>query len=437
MSSKVKTFQLDQVANALPFPLQVMSVHNAAMDFVAVTNAIKQAGEHFYMMGESYGAFLSSYAYRLAPTLFSGAILDGFNPALHIRGGAEPDLRQPLSAVCTKSIECPSLIDPARILTLVQDVVSTDNHCTRKVFERDSKVSKERAVRGFIRSIKEAFMSVLSQQATVAFLNGAIACANPAQFDSALDKLDKLEREAFEESGRGKDAIIKPDSASKEIKAFTSKDANLLMQLIRYSEKQLDAGTCAPPEYQMLSRCELFDDDYYPRMLKGYLYQPKLPPPYSTAMNQVIVIAAKGDHRTPHDGAQTEYQNMSVGSKSFYSFDYTQHVSLATNTCGNEVMQQLMARDDAELKSAKTKVEACVDDLNAMHFPWLNFDPELRHLWGDAKVDRPVPAGPPQGPARGPRGRVSTTTIVYGVSIALALLFIVVIIVLRVRKSRR
>lgn len=98
MRSKVKEYTLKQVIETLPFPLQIMSVHNAAMDFVSVTNAIKQPGESFYLMGESYGAFLSSYAYRLVPSMFKGAILDGFIPSLQFKGGGGTGLEA--SIIC-------------------------------------------------------------------------------------------------------------------------------------------------------------------------------------------------------------------------------------------------------------------------------------------------------------------------------------------------
>lgn len=449
MRTKVKRFDPNQVAAALPFPLQIMSVHNAAMDFVSVTNAIKQPGEHFYLMGESYGAFLSSYVYRLVPGLFNGAILDGFNPSLHIRSGQEPDLRHQLSAVCTKSRECKSLIDPARILTLVQEFINTDNPCTKKVFKRNDKVSKGAAVRRLILSIKEAYLSVYNQQATVAFLNGALMCANPAQFDAALSKLDVLEARALAESATkatNATAIMNSDGdGKKEIKKYRSQDADLLMHVIRYSEKQMDAGTCAPTDDQMLSRCELFDVDYYTSTLKNHLYEPKLPPSYSTNMNQVIVIAAKGDHRTPHDGAEDEYRNMSVGSKSFYSFDYAQHVSLEEATCGRQVMQQLIAENASKRESAKREAEACIDKLNKLEFPWLNFDPDLAFLWQDAKGDRPKGVEPPKIPTKVPPPEETEwdkdtiiIAIVFGVLASVTALSIaVIIIVTKVRKSRR
>lgn len=443
----MKAYELNQIAAALPFPLQIMSVHNAAMDFIAVTNAIKQPNESFYLMGESYGAFLCSEIYKRAPLMFKGAILDGFSPSLHLRGEKEPDLRHQLSAVCAKSKECPSLIDPLKILTLVQDVTSTDNPCTEKIFERNSKMSRGRAVRRLILSIKNAYSSMSDQQATVAFLKGSLTCENPAQFDAALSRLRMLEEEYYKESAtEASDKMVTKDSDNdnkKEVKKYTSKNAWLLMDLIHYSEKQMDVGTCAPDESQMLARCELFDDTYYPNFLKGHLYQPKPLPPFSTAMNQVIVIAAKGDHRTPHDAAEAEYRSMSVGSKSFYSFDYMHHVSLADYSCGREVMQQLMAEGASELKSAKKKAQACVDKVNESEFPWFEFDPNLTYLWGEAKRDQPVSGKPAEVPVRRPqpegtpKSNITLTTIIVLAVGAQVVIALIVVVVLKIRKSRR
>lgn len=105
MSSKVDfDFEhLDEVVKKLPFPLQIMSMHNAAMDIIAITsNAKKKDGEaRWYMMGESYGADLANTAYRIARDLFAGAILDGFSP-LVLSKSPESDIRHHLADNCTK-----------------------------------------------------------------------------------------------------------------------------------------------------------------------------------------------------------------------------------------------------------------------------------------------------------------------------------------------
>lgn len=185
----------DQVRK-LDFPLTIMSVHNAAMDLATVTSNLKQEGQTWYLMGESYGAYLSDFAYRLgaARQLFNGVILDGYMPVLY-HEDSEEDIRHNIADNCSRNVECKALIDPNDILHLAEKVQAANNECVdmllkyvNEEFQTSLREQRGYAIRLFNRAVIQEFSHIENQAILIAFLQAAVACPDKQAFRVAIER---------------------------------------------------------------------------------------------------------------------------------------------------------------------------------------------------------------------------------------------------------
>ena len=384
---------LEPIVKNLLYPIQVISVHNAAMDLVALSNAIKtgSADRQVYLYGESYGAFLSSYAVRLRPDIFSGVILDGFAPGLHMQGGREADLREPLKEICQRSPECRALINPEDIPNLAGNFVRSNNDCLKAVIERSAnskKLTKEErnqpaaVVRSLISESLDAFDLKLRIPATLAILKGGVACENLDDFKAALSFLDEKSKKSssnVDSSTSGEILPMRPDEElGQEVKKEKSDKqfSQILHNYLRFSEKQQDSGTCAPSDDQMLSRCEAIKHDDMAEYLKPYFYRVHPVPSWPSNLPPVIVVTASADERTPLESAKDEFDRISSKDKTFYKVYYGPHVTLNPGICGLEVITQLVG-------GSKENAEKCIKRFNARFYPpYIEIEPKIKALWG-------------------------------------------------------
>lgn len=377
-----------------------MSPRNAAMDIIAITNFTKEAGQKWYLFGESYGTYLAYVAYQLQPKIFDGALLDGFAPYLHLRG-QEHDLRQHIMNNCARNEECPSLIDPTSIPLLSQQVQETSNACVEAILDfvdKDRKDAKGRSIRRFNRRVLLKFSYAENQATLVAYLQAAITCTDLSTFLKALDVIVKKydSKEASQKKDIMEVSLLKDhhsfDFADVEairerarVKTLRDQDSEFLLDLIQYSEKKQEhSDICQPSHESFLSFCEMFPPGYMEKNLRPYLYTPKQPPAMDDTARQVIIVAAKTDSQTVHDLAKDEYEGMQPKHKSFLSFDYAPHCSMGVTGCEVHIMDQLVADDD-KLEEAKQKVGECVEMSNDLHRSWLLIDPNIAKLWNKSE----------------------------------------------------
>lgn len=343
-----------------------MSVHNAAMDLASITYSLKlqMPGARFYVLGESYGAYLANYAYRLAPHFFDGALLDGFPPKMHF-DGFEADIKHHLVENCRKSHECRQFIDPCRIPLLIQEATATNNPCTRaidRLFEDfEDYTGKAFAARQFAREVLVTVDARQAQQTLLVLLHSAIECRDFAAFLKAFSRIQS--------------AIDLEHAAGFSKK--TQPASQVLRHIIIASEKRLDFGVCRPLPSSFVSLCESNREVRIDRMLLPFRYQPRQPPPYinDSSMKQVIV-ASKTDPSTLHDEALVEFHRMPIANKTFYSLDYASHVSMLETGCAPLIMNHLFANDEA-IRSAAIR---CVESENANPPSWLSLPADILAL---------------------------------------------------------
>lgn len=357
--------ELERHLRHLPFPPQVMSVHNAAMDLASITHSLKlqMPGARFYILGESYGAYLANYAYRLAPHLFDGALLDGFPPKMHF-DGVEADIGHHLADTCRRSYECRQFIDPARVPLLVRGVIAANNPCTRAIdrlfADFEDYTGKAFATRQFAREILAVLDARQAQQTLIVLLHSAIECRNADAFSKAFARIQSI--------------------IDLEHPAGFSKKAQPASQILRHivitSEKRLDSGTCRPLPSSFVSVCESNSPVRIDRMLLPFRYQPRLPPPYTAFPMKQIIVAPKTDPSTLHDEALTEFHRMPIANKTFYSLDYAPHVSMLEAGCAPLIMRHLFTSDEA-IRLAAIR---CVESENANPPAWRTLPADILAL---------------------------------------------------------
>ena len=134
----------------------------------------------------------------------------------------------------------------------------------------------------------------------------------------------------------------------------------------------------------MLSFCEMFEHPHLSSIFAPYLYEPKLPAPYTSRMKNVIVIASKSDGQTLYEDALEEYTTgmASIPSRSLYSFDYGTHVHMGNTGCDRHIMAQLMSQSAIDFRDAREAAERCVKGENKRHRSWYYIDEHIRALWG-------------------------------------------------------
>lgn len=382
-----------------------MSVHNAAMDIVSITSNMKEDGARWYMWGQSYGAGLADTVYRIAPDLYSGAILDGFRPRL-IDWSKAHDLRKHIANNCKRNEQCRSLIDPEKIPKLAALLDKKDNKCTAYIDKKYGYFPEDPSIRTFVWRILRSSGSLSAQPKLVTLLHAAVECRDFEEWRKAVLTVDK-EIESFSAVTTMKSVDISQSQAPEKTKVQES--SSILLDLINNSERALLTRACVIHPEQFISKCTSapastrLNKEFAP-----YLYKPKIPPPYSRAINQIIVLAAKTDTQTLHDYAYDEFLAMNVRNKSFYSFDYAPHVSLgSTGGCERLILAQLLAANDTEIRSAQTLTKECVNHVNNFEFGWYDIlEPELKALWDHSGT----PPSPEEAPSVPEPQRTSSTS---------------------------
>lgn len=383
---------LPSIVSSLPHPIQIMSSHNASMDIVAIVSSLRNTlpNTHWYLLGESYGAYIANFAQRAAPDIFDGVLLDGFATKLHI-GEREGDVRHVIADVCKKNDECKQLIDPDRISRLPQEVVQASNACIDMIVQKVKPPGVEHPnkahwIRQFNRNVLYAFPADTGQASLVAYLQGAVECKDPTTFERALKVFDRFDPASRTPSTLQSSQVGQkdnPGNASTGLKRYREQRSPPLLNLIHHSERKLTTARCSPQSSQMLSFCEMFEDPHLSDIFAPYLYEPKLPAAYTSRMKQVIVIASKGDSQTLYEDSLEEYNKMRVvQSRSLHSFDYGAHVHMGNTGCDRHIMSQLMSRTAIDLKDARDAAEKCIKEENRRHRSWYYIDEHIRALWG-------------------------------------------------------
>lgn len=254
-------------------PISSITMMNLIADVCGVGFALKEEYPwmNIFLHGRHMGSYIAEQAFKNAPDLFKGVLLDGYYPYSH-RFNSELDVREALFSACTKLNDCNSVFKERKdMLQVVDKLMTANNECTRDIFKVFGNGEPSRkAIRSFAEKIIRSSSSETRTLNLISSLLEAIECGPPNLFRSSI-----VEAKFF-----------KPSSLSPNI------SNDLYTQYIRVSEDQLAPSNCIVEDDQLLSGCE---SESIPRWAKkAFLplaYQPtEIPIQWPTHYTTRIVV---------------------------------------------------------------------------------------------------------------------------------------------------
>lgn len=317
-----------EVLRTLPYPPQVISVHNSAQDYNHVTRLVLGAdGGHMYLHGSSYGAVLAYRAFLFAPQLYAGVLLDGFMPRYELL--YRNDVAHNMAASCLGSTLCAarlplkSAAEIERLMARITDDANS-NRCKLAVAFVGSRMGQglkfylDHSIRRIVTD-RPRFRGMV-----LPFLYHVAECPVPERFPRVLELWSGVRSGQLDEGllveGHG--------SAAAEV----NRDYG---RYLRFSEASVH------PDY-MLSVCKArgallassFTDacyvfsDYVPGY-EDFLYVPQFPQPRAEALAQsatrLIVVSGKWDTQTPHELAEAEFMRLPLRDKHLFTAEHGAH----------------------------------------------------------------------------------------------------------------
>ena len=424
---------LGRCAAQSPVPLQVLSVHNAAMDFIAVTRSLKEVSKEqsWFIYGASYGALLANYIYRLAPTLYEGVMADSLAPELRAMPALSNDIRRHITDNCQGSQECRQWIDPGRISSLVTDILDHPNKCSDAFFQtvliaihlhdlQLNRGTRAAIIRLFIRLVIFRRVGVHPQASVLVFLRSTLECPNIAVYNASVNALVKSAAKSFAKSDSkqhqqsGSEVHFADEEmmlgahslahsidqlrsnlttgsghSSKKIKAAGTRSSNVLLHHMLVSEQTaLDFRACllADREANFLSVCDVRIHSL-PVLHKWqpFMYAPKSPPQPSHSPSRYVLLASKIDTQTPFDRAAEEFKDLKAREKYMLVYDSMPHVVILRGShCDKTIMGLLFGLN------TESEARACIHDWNSRVTWRAGVHPLLRRLWDQQSPSYPM-----------------------------------------------
>lgn len=342
----------------LPFPVQVLSIHNAALDLITITQALQKATQEqqWFVTGSSYGGMLAAYILGFAPSgMFAGFLMNSMMPDFRQDRFRHLDIRDNLVQSCAADSYCRSEIDPQSIQTILSDFLKTDNQCLHEIadilggFKVPGFAERSEKIRLFLRRLNYYYGGEIIFT-LVAFLKQGTACSN-------LYRFRVLSRRLFQQFFR---SIEENESQS-----LKSKMQQTLHRIINGSETigtvADNCSTWTEDANAWHSPCHFVTGNLN-KSLAPFFYRPRIPPPVTRQAGyatRVVIAASRLDCSTLHDVAKSYYDGLAeVEEKFFVSIDSTSHSGLLASECFSEVTNYLF---EGTLQSKKT-AEACLSE---------------------------------------------------------------------------
>lgn len=342
----------------LPFPVQIISTHNAALDFIAVTRSLKKPGEEWFLGGSSYGGMLVDYILRFAPDLFAGALLNSMLPHFRFYEFKDADILNNLVSSCEASEACRSRLGPVNVRNSLDSFFSASNSCTEYVRESMALTTGKRGTGAeFARDLSAIFrhLNCLSDgkliHVLVTFLNAGAECKKPRRFRRISYNLlthGTIHLESFE---------------AYRVEKFQA----TLLRLIRESELLSSIEPCSALDYFKTS---FHSACFGVRLIecnacKPFLYDPVYPS--AKFLNtRLIYASSRLDPLTLHDAAKAHFDSSMASDKLFLSVDATSHAGILGTPCRTPTMRYLL---DGSADS-RQEAEACVANTRFSDDAW-------------------------------------------------------------------
>lgn len=343
----------------LPFPVQIMSIHNAALDFIAVTRSLKKPEEEWFLRGSSYGGLLVDYILRFAPDLFVGALLNSMIPHLRHYEFKDADILDNLVSSCEMSKACRSRLGPAAVRNSLTNFFNASNSCTESTQKllcpeaEGKRTTAEFSMRFsyFIRVLNILLDGNLIHL-LVTFLNTGAECRKTRDFLRILHKL------------LGRREIVQPKFVAN---SNQEKLQHTLNSLINGSESLSSIEQCLEPDlFKTSFHSPCFAVFFYKHSgLQPFFYDP-IYPSARFFNTRLIYTASRLDPRTLHDVAKAHFDSSMASEKLFLSIDSASHAGISETQCIIPTMHYLLYG----FADSRQEAEECVADTQFSEDAW-------------------------------------------------------------------
>lgn len=332
-------YNFSKCVQELPFPVKILSIHNAAMDFITITRSLKVQGQSWFLLGTSYGGMLVDYILRFAPDLFEGALANSMHPHFYVGEYLPYSLNKNFVESCQSSVACRSLLDPTTFNGSLESFGRSNNQCIRALLF---------GLKNPVGTIGQLALSSIQRYA-----------GGPDSFFILL-YLVMVNRLANGELFYSLISLIKLGSDCSNVVAFSRLfntimhyipkesvrrfDRKLQMALSPYivrSESLYDIKRCSQDRMSILEdNCMRFVLllDLIP---EKFLYKPLYPTdkPFNT---RLIYASSRLDVRTLHDVAEAHFNKATAKEKLFLSINSSNHHGILLTECAKPTYEYLL-----------------------------------------------------------------------------------------------
>jgi len=367
LPSKSDFSDLNSIAAKLPFPLQAISIDNAANDIIFLAKTLlntEYPGLPIYGHGVSYGTELLNRVVQFDPNLFHAVLLEGMSSNLGLghKSGYE------LLENCHRHPSCRPFIgsDYMRLLNLAAEI--DKNRKWNECIKEFRKLTNFRNVYSVFLQLFRNSTDAVSRTGTLRYLIPLLlqleSCSDVMAIKKSLSKLEYDTLGMSEAERPRKPPLLKRANYEPNHFAHWYISFNEFRDVKRgdYCNVQQPSVLCNRCNYEVSSR----DVDRI-MGIHGYRPDPRSRKPISSAKTKVYVVNGVLDFITPIEGAQNYFDSINA-QKVLIPISNGSHNVIVNRKCYRLLVQSMIG--NASLARAKT----CFDRFNAEPLDWNDKD---------------------------------------------------------------